>query len=991
MQAERPTYAGFLAFQERGSIMTEDTYLLIVPHTHWDREWYQTFQQFRMRLVRAVDMVLDVLESDPRFSFFMLDGQTIVLEDYLAIRPENSARLQSLARQGRILLGPWYLQPDEFLVGGESLIRNLQVGRRMAAPYGGVMPIGYVPDTFGHIGQLPQILRGFNLDNAILWRGVPPSLNKGAFRWYAPDGSDVLAIWLYDETGYSNAALLPPDADTMAARLSQIAMRMREKAVTPVLLLMNGSDHLEPQRGLPAVLDAAAEKLAGSGIRVALGTLPMYVNTIRKTNPELPTLTGELRSSYAAHLLPGVLSTRMWLKQRNAAVEMAMARWAEPAAAWAWLYGERYPKTLLDLAWKHLMHNHPHDSICGCGIDQVHREMLPRFDQSEQIAEEVTASALRALAEQVDTSTDEQTVPLVVFNAGPGPRTDAVHCEAQLRFSNYEVVDDEGRVLPHQALSERGTQLFDQEVDKSLVIAGLGMATEGRAMGFTLVDAWLSESEKPGQALVELIISTQGEPDPVVLERAKSQAAALAAREDITSFRVIAHEAKKTQLLLLARDVPSYGARTFFIRPKGERDEVTSPSAALALRAGADYLENVHLRMEVDPRDGTLSLHDKRTGRTFTGLNGVSDGGDVGDLYNYSPPACDGLVTEPSWPPTVEVIEAGPVRATLRVTRIYSLPTACAPDRASRSAERTDCAMVSEISLTPTSHRVEIRTTVENTARDHRLRVLFPVPFAADAADAEGVFEVTRRPARQPEPGPDEPPLMLWVEDPVNTHPQKRFVDASDGECGLAVLNRGLPEYELMPSGDGESSVVALTLLRCVEWLSRADLATRRGHAGPELHTPEAQGLGTHTFEYALVPHAGDWRTEDAAVMQEAQAFEADMRVIITERHAGTLPRSMSFIHAAPSSLVVSAVKRAEDEDALVVRVHNPLDRHVRGELILAQPIREVRSVNLNEDEVPDGSEDLARILSTGVRIGLRAGEIKTLLFRLEPSAASDS
>lgn len=970
--------------------MTDDTYLLIVPHTHWDREWYQTFQQFRMRLVRTVDMVLDVLESDPRFSFFMLDGQTIVLEDYLAIRPENSARLRALASRGRIQVGPWYLQPDEFLVGGESLIRNLQTGRRMAAPYGGVMPIGYVPDTFGHTGQLPQILRGFNLDNAVMWRGVPPSLKSGAFNWRAPDGSEVLAVWLYDETGYSNAALLPPDAETMAVRLSQIAGRMREKAVTPVLLLMNGSDHLEPQRGLPAVLDAAAEKLAASGVRLALGTLPMYVNTIRKTNPPLPTYTGELRSSYSSHLLPGVLSTRMWLKQRNAAVETAVTRWAEPAAAWAWLYGDAYPKTFLDLAWKNLMHNHPHDSICGCGIDQVHREMLPRFDQSEQIAEEITTRALHALAERVDTRTDDMTVPLVIFNPGIGPRTDAVLSEVQLRFADYEVVDDQGRALPHQTLSERGAQLFDQEVDKSLVIAGLGMATEGRAMGFTLVDAWLSESDKPGQALVEIVISTQGEPDPVVLDRAKAQTAALAARDDITSFRVIAHEAKKTQLLLLARDVPSYGARSFFIRPKsGQTVQRAARSAALALHATPDRLENVHLRVDVDLHDGTLTFRDKRTGSTFSGLNRIVDSGDVGDLYNYSPPACDATVSEPRWPPAVELIEAGPVRATLRVTRVYALPRSCAADRAARSGDRVDCRVVSDISLTPTAHRVEIRTTVENTARDHRMRALFPVPFVADEADAEGVFEVTRRPARYPEPGPNEPPLMLWVENPVNTHPQKRFVDVSSEDYGLAVLNHGLPEYEVMPMAGGAASAVALTLLRSVEWLSRADLTTRRGHAGPELPTPEAQGLGTHTFEYALVPHAGNWRTEDAAVLCEAQAFEAPMRAAVTERHAGKLPRSISFIHTAPSSLAVSAIKRAEDEDSLVVRVYNPLDTAVRGELILARPFRAVRLVNLNEDDVAGRGDELARILSTGVRIGLRAGEIKTLLFSLEPVVES--
>src|SRR5579859_7319005 len=228
-----------------GKIMAEDiTHLLVVPHTHWDREWYLTFQQFRVRLVRTVDLVLDTLEADPSFAFFMLDGQTIVLEDYLEVRPEHRERLARLARAGRILVGPWYLQPDEFLVGAESLVRNLQIGRRMGAAFGGVMPVGYVPDTFGHIAQLPQILRGFGLDNAVFWRGVGPEVERGAFRWAAPDGSEVLAIWLFDDFGYSNAAILPLEPEALATRVTQIAERMRPLAVTDVLLLMNGTDHI---------------------------------------------------------------------------------------------------------------------------------------------------------------------------------------------------------------------------------------------------------------------------------------------------------------------------------------------------------------------------------------------------------------------------------------------------------------------------------------------------------------------------------------------------------------------------------------------------------------------------------------------------------------------------------------------------------------------------------------------------------------------------
>src|SRR5262249_39441952 len=234
----------------------------------------------------------------------------------------------------------------------------------------------------------------------------------------------------------------------------------------------------------------------------------------------------------------------------------------------------------------------------------------------------------------------------------------------------------------------------------------------------------------------------------------------------------------------------------------------------------------------------------------------------------------------------------------------------------------------------------------ENAARDHRLRVLFPVPFPASAADAEDTFTVTRRPARQPWSGSGKPDWSGWIETPVDTQPQKRFVDLSDGTHGLAVLNHGLPEYEVVSApasgAMSEGSAVALTLLRCVEWLSREDLATRRGHAGPPLHTPEAQGHGTHVFEYALTPHPGTWEAEDAFVLQEAHAYEAPLRAQAPEQHEGPLPARWSFVHVAPGTVLVSAVKRAEREDALVVRLVNPSSQAVAAEVILAAPFRTV-------------------------------------------------
>ena len=229
--------------------MAEQLNIILVPHTHWDREWYQTFQQFRARLVHTIDKLLDILDRDRNFSYFMLDGQTIVLDDYLEVQPEQEERLKKYTRSGRITVGPWYIQPDEFLVSGEALIRNLQMGLQRAAEFGEPMRIGYVPDCFGHIAQLPQILQGFGIDNAVFWRGVGAEARQSEFLWAAPDGTRVLVIHLADPMGYSNARMMPLVPDEFAARVELLTAQILPKATTNTLLFMNGSDHLDPQDG----------------------------------------------------------------------------------------------------------------------------------------------------------------------------------------------------------------------------------------------------------------------------------------------------------------------------------------------------------------------------------------------------------------------------------------------------------------------------------------------------------------------------------------------------------------------------------------------------------------------------------------------------------------------------------------------------------------------------------------------------------------------
>ena len=1030
--------------------MAEQLNIIIVPHTHWDREWYQTFQQFRMRLVRTVDKLLDILDHDDKFSYFMLDGQTIVLDDYLEVRPEQEEHLKRYTRAGRVLVGPWYLQPDEFLVSGESLVRNLQIGLQRAAEFGEPMRVGYVPDCFGHIAQLPQILRGFDIDSAVFWRGVGAEVHKSEFYWSAPDGTSVLVVHLADTIGYSNARIMPLVPEEFATRVELLSANLLGKGTTDTLLFMNGSDHLEPQDGLPAAIEAANvllahidprhRKLLASFIRqngdipqynsihVRMGTLPQYVAVVRqhvesqqRIASPLETLSGEMRSSQYAHLLPGVLSTRMWIKQQNTLTEHLLERWVEPMTAWAWRLGAPYPRGLVRLAWKYLLQNHPHDSICGCSIDQVHRENSVRFAQSQQVGEGMVAQAMQHLVAAMDTCApfpvshaSHEPIPIVVFNPAPGPRTEAVRVVVSLPASlrNAALVDERGEHMVAQAVQRWKQELGSMPVAREVLAATValsGVTTPGQFihMAHETIKAMLNQPEDtrmithihitehadmPGVAHIEIVVVPRGQAaiNEQELLAAEQQVLALLEREDIATLEFALVEQVRETIDFAATDLPAYGLKTFWLYPRGIKGEKhPEPVSTLAGRQVDEtnprsFIENEFLRVEASAEDGTLMVTDKRTAAVFTGLNRFVDGGDVGDLYTYCPPVQNTLVSMPLEPPKIELVSAGPVRATLRIRGRWSLPTACAPGRAERSTRTTVCSITSEVSLLPGLRRIDIHTSVENAVKDHRLRVIFPVPYTVESVSAEGTFEVRSRPAAVPHPANS----AEWIEAPVNTFPQKRFVDVSDGTIGLGVLNRGLSEYEVVQDGPGLAPgqvAVALTLLRCIEWLSRGDLSTRRGHAGPMEYTPEAQCQGHQEFDYALVPHSGEWEAEHALVLREAQAFNTPVRAVVAEQHPGQQPARAALVEVEPQELVVSAIKCSNAGEGLIVRVYNPLDHAVEASLRPGVAATRAFVTNLHEEQREqlfwsgEGNEGHE---SEPVHVGMRAGEILTILFQ---------
>lgn len=396
--------------------------VFLVSHFHWDREWYRTMQSFRARLVDALDEVLDLAAADPDYRF-LLDGQTVVLEDYLAIRPAREAELRHHIAEGRLGIGPWYVQPDSLLPSGEAHVRNLLLGRKVGEALGPVSTTAYVPDSFGHPAQLPALFDGFGLDGFVYWRGNGNEIERLGSRWCwrAPSGAAVRALLLSE--GYFCASRPDRDVNVAVDRLEKVAGTLRDAGERP-LLLMNGSDHTGPDSHV-------AEVAAALGARLGCEVERALLDEVVAASPELeelPVYEGDLVGGRKANLLPGVWSARIPLKIRNRAIESALESWAEPWSALGAMLGLADERPALELAWRNLVQNQAHDSICGCSIDATHERMEARYHDAERLARETTTRVLERLAGRpLDRSVvASETQRVTVFNPSPHRWTDLV-------------------------------------------------------------------------------------------------------------------------------------------------------------------------------------------------------------------------------------------------------------------------------------------------------------------------------------------------------------------------------------------------------------------------------------------------------------------------------------------------------------------------------------------------------------------------------------
>ncbi|ANE47241.1 hypothetical protein SY83_14280 [Paenibacillus swuensis] len=379
--------------------------LHILNHTHWDREWYETFEEFRYKLRNGLRYVRDLLESG-ELDCFYLDGQTIVLEDYrVIVSEEEYERFVSLIRQGKVEVGPWYLLADEFLVSGESMLKNLEIGMGMARELGSTDPIGYLPDTFGHISQLPQLLRGHGIHTALIFRGAVSDRFENV--WEGPDGSRVFAFVPPLFEGYYQPFL---KHDTFVNETSVYLTGNAPYLTYGKALLMNGADHTFTAPDLKARIARLKEEWPD--LTVTQTRMSDYVDSFRGQEPEA-LLLGEQRDPSKIFILPGVYSTRTYLKVQNQRCEDLAVGVMEPLNVWT--RGSTDAAAFFTYVWKLILQNHPHDSICGCSIDEVHREMETRTQKALSAIHQYASDTLHSLYpfEYIDSSVENGFLYLV--------------------------------------------------------------------------------------------------------------------------------------------------------------------------------------------------------------------------------------------------------------------------------------------------------------------------------------------------------------------------------------------------------------------------------------------------------------------------------------------------------------------------------------------------------------------------------------------------
>jgi len=825
----------------------------IISHTHWDREWYLNSKYTNEWLIDFFEGLFAMLEKEPDYQF-VLDGQTMLLEDYYTeVRKKGlsvskrKAKLRKYVSEGRIFIGPLYNQPDYQLVSEESIVKNLILGNKISKEYGKKMNVGWLLDNFGQISQTTQILRNADLRGLYVWRGVEmdPQNVHSEFLWESPDGTKLPSIYLLDS--YRNGMRLAEHEDIFDARIKDTYKRLLPFATTDNMLLLNGYDQeIQPDDVLKMIKNGRKDT---NNYKLIQSNPIEYLDNILAENPDMQTLSGPLYSGRFISVFPGTLSARMYLKQQNYESERLIEKRVEPLAVMNFLTGGEYNNNHIDAAYKKLLMNQPHDSICGCSIDDVHKDMEYRTDLVDALLNDELNDVSASLLSKIDTTNTYKNKGLVVFNTASYKR--------DIIIENDEVI--------------------------------------------------------------------------------------------------------------LVKNVPAFGYKVV------TKNEETNDK--MILNKELLTIENSKILVSVNS-NGSINIFDKKQKVLYENQGILLDKADAGDEYNYSPPNKDELYTTENVIAKISFEVETDKLVIIKVKYDFEIPVGIINNRTERAKDKIIMPVTSYIKIRSASAVVEFETDILNTAKNHIVSVLFKTNIKAKTSEAGAQFDVVTRNISYEDFDESEIPdhvkeVIIGAREPKPNRifPHREFVDISDDKKGLAVFDKGLPEFTI----NEKNNVIELTLFRGIEWVAD-EINSRLGDAGPKIYTPDAQCLRQMKFKYAVYPHKGNY--EEGKVVKIADDFNTDPIIFETEESKGDLPKEMSFVsfESFDYNVKVTGIKRSLDGKALLLRVYNTTSKKTNLVINSDLKINKITETNFLEEKETD--------ISNKIKLGKK--EIKTFKLYLE-------
>ena len=873
----------------------------VIPHSHWDREWYFTTSRSKVYLMKDLGDVLNTLENDPEFKYFMVDAQGSLLDDYIKWRPQDKERISKLVNEGRLVIGPWYTQTDQLVISGESIVRNMYYGMKRCESFGKYMNVGYVPDSFGQSGNMPQIYRQFGIEDTLFWRGVSDDMVKHTdYNWRGDDGSVVFTTQI--PFGYyigGNIPEAPEENDEFWKK--ECFEKAGGRSATRHIYFPNGFDQAPVRTNLPQLVQERNEKDPEN--EYVISCIEDYIKDVKSENPELEEVQGELVIAKHMRIHKSIFSSRSDLKVLNTQIQNYVTNVMEPLLTISYNLGNEYPHEAVAEIWKLLFENAAHDSIGSCISDTANEDVYVRYKQARDIAVNLVELHSRLIAANVKNDAD---MTFTVINTLPQKRKDTVIVKTYVPGGKFAIIDENGNDVDYTIIKSR--DLTDYVLSQTIML------------------------------------------DP--------------SRKFYVPDQVL-----EVTMAIKANDVPALGYVQYSIDTKKDSHKET---------ADKKVLENEYYAIEVE-ENGSLTIVDKANNVTYKNQGILVENGDDGDSFNYSPPRKDMEVFSNESKCTVK-ISGSDIYDQAEIHFDMVVPA----DLDERAEGKVSVTMPVDmtVALRKDSKVIDFNVKVDNKGLSHRLCVLFDSQIVSAFNYADQQFGLIKRPnyyekemklymesmnnKTEKKAGIQElanwaNDQSTWQEPPISIEPTQSYVSLTDGKTGIAVIPQGVREYEVL-----DDSKIRLTLFRTYGFMGKENLIYRPGRASGEriIETPAAQLLKEMEFNFGFTSYAGDINDSDIDTL--AKQYNTNMevytyaeflngRLIFSQREIDGENAKIHSLFETEGNLVVSAVKKAEEDDGYIIRLYNGKDhKNLDDKIKFNFDIKEAYYTNLKEEKTEE-------------------------------------